>query len=59
LTGSVQIATGKDGFIIVEVDDSDPYFAADLANEHVSELRNLLGGLAVTEVQQRCMFFEK
>ena len=59
LTGSVRIVSGKDGLISVEVDDKDPKFAADLANAHVDELRNLLGRLAVTEAQQRRMFFEK
>ena len=59
LTGSVRIASGKDGLIGVEVDDKDPKFAADLANAHVDELRILLARLAVTEAQQRRMFFEK
>jgi tyrosine-protein kinase Etk/Wzc len=59
LTGNVRITSGKDGFISVEADDKDPKFAADLANAHVEELRNLLGRLAVTEAQQRRMFFEK
>jgi uncharacterized protein involved in exopolysaccharide biosynthesis len=59
LTGSVRIASGKDGLISVEVDNKDPKFAADLANAHVEELRNLLDKLAVTEAQQRRMFFEK
>jgi tyrosine-protein kinase Etk/Wzc len=59
LTGNIRIASGKDGLISVEVDDKDPKFAADLANAHVEELRNLLGRLAVTEAQQRRMFFEK
>ena len=59
LTGSVRIASGKDGLISVEVDDKEPKFAADLANAHVDELRNLLARLAVTEAQQRRMFFEK
>lgn len=59
LTGSVRIASGKDGLIGVEVDDKDPKFAANLANAHVDELRNLLARLAVTEAQQRRMFFEK
>jgi tyrosine-protein kinase Etk/Wzc len=59
LTGSVRIASGKDGLISVEVDDKDPKFAADLANAHLEELHNLLGRLAVTEAQQRRMFFEK
>ena len=59
LTGSVRIASGKDGLISVEVDDKDPKFAAELANAHVDELRSLLARLAVTEAQQRRMFFEK
>ena len=59
LTGNVRISSGKDGLISVEADDQDPKFAADLANAHVEELRNLLGRLAVTEAQQRRMFFEK
>ncbi len=59
LTGKVRIASGKDGLISVEVDDKDPKFAAELANAHVEELRALLGRLAVTEAQQRRMFFEK
>ncbi len=59
LTDSVRIASGKDGLISVEVDDKDPKLAADLANAHVEELRNLLGRLAVTEAQQRRLFFEK
>jgi tyrosine-protein kinase Etk/Wzc len=59
LLESVRIASGKDGLISVEVDDKDPKFAAYLANAHVEELRNLLGRLAVTEAQQRRLFFEK
>ena len=59
LTSNLTIASGKDGLISVEVDDVDPKFAADLANAHVEELRKLLSRLAVTEAQQRRMFFEK
>jgi tyrosine-protein kinase Etk/Wzc len=59
LTSSVRIASGNEGLISVEVDDKDPKFAAALANAHVEELHNLLGRLAVTEAQQRRMFFEK
>ncbi len=59
LIENVRISSGKDGLIRVEADDKDPKFAADLANAHVEELRNLLGRLAVTEAQQRRMFFEK
>ena len=59
LTGNVKVASGKDGLIYVEVDDTDPQFAADLANAHVEELGKLLGKLATTEAQQRRLFFEK
>ena len=59
LTSNVRIVSGKDGLISLEVDDKDPQFAADLANAHIDELRNLLARLAVTEAQQRRMFFEK
>jgi uncharacterized protein involved in exopolysaccharide biosynthesis len=59
LTGNTRATSGKDGLITVEIDDKDPKFAADLANAHVEELQKLLAKLAVTEAQQRRMFFEK
>jgi tyrosine-protein kinase Etk/Wzc len=59
LAESVRVSSGKDGLISVEVDDTDPKFAAELANAHVQELHALLGRLAVTEAQQRRLFFEK
>ena len=59
LTGNVRASSGKDGLISVEVDDKDPKFAADLANAYVEELGKLLGKLAITEAQQRRLFFEK
>ena len=52
------ITSGKDGLIAVEVSDKDPVFAASLANAYVEELSKLLGRLAVTEAQQRRVFFE-
>jgi tyrosine-protein kinase Etk/Wzc len=58
LTGSVRVASGKDGLMSVEVDDKDPKFAADLANAHVEELAKLLSKLATTEAQLRRVFFE-
>lgn len=57
--GSVVIANGKDGLISIEASDKDPAFAAQLANAHVEELGKLLSRLAVTEAQQRRLFFEK
>ena len=59
LEANVKATAGKDGLISVEVDDKDPQFAADLANAHVEELHKLLARLAVTEAQQRRVFFEK
>lgn len=59
LAGSVRASSGKDGLITVEVDDKEPAFAAQLANAHVEELQKLLSRLAVTEAQQRRLFFEK
>jgi uncharacterized protein involved in exopolysaccharide biosynthesis len=58
LTGNVQIASGKDGLININASDKEPAFAAQLANAHVEELRILLNRIAVTEAQQRRLFFE-
>jgi uncharacterized protein involved in exopolysaccharide biosynthesis len=49
----------KSGVISLEADDRDPQFAADLVNGHVLELSRLLARLAVTEAQQRRVFFEE
>jgi capsular polysaccharide biosynthesis protein len=49
----------KSGLITIEADDKDPAFSAQLANMHVDELRVLLGRLAVTDAQQRRMFYEQ
>jgi len=59
LSENARVSSGKDGLITVDVDDHDPAFAAELANAHVQELTQLLGRLAVTEAQQRRVFFEK
>ena len=59
LDANIQTASGKDGLITIEASDKDPTFAAQLANAHIEELGTLLNRLAVTEAQQRRMFFEK
>jgi uncharacterized protein involved in exopolysaccharide biosynthesis len=60
LSGSVRISAGKkDGLLIIEVDDKIPQRSADMANSYVSELRSLTNTLAVTEAQQRRLFFEQ
>jgi uncharacterized protein involved in exopolysaccharide biosynthesis len=48
----------KDGLIVLEVDDESPARAADMANRYVEELRLLTNRLALTEAQQRRVFFE-
>jgi uncharacterized protein involved in exopolysaccharide biosynthesis len=45
--------------LTIEADDKEPEFAAKLANAHVEELRNLMGRLAVTDAQQRRVFYEE
>jgi len=52
-------ADRKSGVIAVEVDDKDAAFAAELANAHYEELGKVLARLAVSEAQQRRMFFEQ
>ena len=59
LDGNVVMTSGKEGLITVDVSDKDPAFAAQLANAHVEELGRLMTRLAVTEAQQRRLFFEK
>jgi uncharacterized protein involved in exopolysaccharide biosynthesis len=49
----------KEGVIAIEVDDSDPTIAADIANGYAEELRRLMNRLALTEAQIRRTFFEK
>lgn len=60
LKENVRISSDKkSGLITIEADDEDPKFSAQLANLHVDELRVLLGRLAVTDAQQRRMFYEQ
>lgn len=59
LSANSAISSGKDGMITIEVDDEDPKFAANLANGYVEELGKLLNRLALTEAQQRRVFFEQ
>lgn len=51
--------SGKDGLIAVAVDDTDPQFAATLANAYVDELKALNRSLAVTDAAKRRLFFEQ
>lgn len=49
----------KDGLIRVDVEDEDAKRAAAIANGYVDELRVMTSHLAVTEAQQRRVFFER
>jgi tyrosine-protein kinase Etk/Wzc len=59
LNKKVSIAAGKEGLISVEVDDKSSQRAADIANAYVVELRTMMSTLALTEAQNRRVFFEK
>ncbi len=58
LENTTKVSAGKDGLITIEVDDKDPKRSADMANAYVQELSKLTGSLAITEAQQRRVFFE-
>jgi len=59
LSSNVRITIGKkDGLISVEVDDTSPQRAAEMANRYVDELRRMTDTIAVSEAQQRRKFFE-
>jgi len=53
------IPSKKDSFIYVEVDDETPERAAAIANAYIEELQKVTSSLALTEAQQRRMFFER
>ena len=60
LSENVRVSLSKrDGIIAVEVDDHSPQRAAEIANTFVDELQRLTATLAITEAQQRRVFFEQ
>lgn len=60
LADNTRILVGaKDGLISIEFDDKDAQTSADIANAYVGELRKVLNRLALTESQQRRVFFER
>jgi tyrosine-protein kinase Etk/Wzc len=60
LEANSRISAGKkDGLLVIEVDDHDPARAAAMANAYVEQLRRLTSELAITEAQQRRLFFER
>lgn len=59
LENNTRVSIGKrDGLVTVEFDDHSPQRAAAVANAYVEELRHLTSSLAVSEAQQRRVFFE-
>ncbi|WP_206951092.1 GumC family protein [Trinickia acidisoli] len=52
-------ADSHSGFVTIKASDRSPVFAAQLANAYVDELRMMLDRLAVTEAQQRRLFFQQ
>lgn len=59
LAENVQISVGKkDGLVTIEVEDESAQRAADMANRYVEELRRITSYLALSEAQQRRVFFE-
>ncbi|MCZ2497693.1 lipopolysaccharide biosynthesis protein [Xylophilus sp. Kf1] len=59
LEKNTRIKSGKDNILTIDFEDTDPKFAAALANAYGEELAKLLGRLAITEAQQRRLFFGK
>jgi tyrosine-protein kinase Etk/Wzc len=55
----VILADKKSGMLFVDAQDTDPEFAARLANAQVKELNVILSRLAVTEAQQRRAYYEQ
>lgn len=53
------ISAGKDGIIVIELDDKNPTRAAAIANAYVKQLDRLNDTLAVTDASRRRLFFEK
>lgn len=58
LANNTSLTSGKDGLIVIEVDDEDPQRAADMSNAYVEELVKLTQNLAISEASQRRLFFE-
>ena len=59
LANNTFVATGKDSFIVIEVEDEDRQRSADLANAYVDELLKLTKVLAVTQAGQQRVFYEQ
>lgn len=59
LESRARFTASREGIITIEVDDTDPKRAADIANAYVDELQKFTGQLALTEASQKRLFFER
>lgn len=59
LAGYTEVVSEKSGLISVSVNDRDKKRAAAIANEYMTQLRDLTKTLAVTEASRRRMFYEE
>ena len=59
LEGNTLISSGKDGLIVIEVEDTNKKLVADIANGYIAELKKLTQVLALTEASKQRMFFER
>ena len=54
-----KLTTSKTGLIVIEYENKNPKFSAELTNGYVEELQKMTQIFAVTEASQRRLFFEK
>jgi uncharacterized protein involved in exopolysaccharide biosynthesis len=59
LESNTTITSGKDGLIVIEVEDKDKKLVSRMANAYVGELFRLMKTLAVTDASQRRLFYER
>jgi uncharacterized protein involved in exopolysaccharide biosynthesis len=59
LKGAVRVTSDKkNGLLVIEVDDADPKFAAELANAHVGALKDMMRKIALENAKAQRQFLE-
>ena len=59
LRGAVRVTSDKkNGLLVIEVDDPDPKFAAELANAHVGALKDMMRKIALENAKAQRQFLE-
>jgi tyrosine-protein kinase Etk/Wzc len=59
LKSNTRFLAGKDGLIHISVEDHDPNRASEMANAYVDELYSMNSHLAISEADQRRVFFDQ